>query len=378
MGDNRIAINCWLLRNRQLDGIGNYTVQTLGEMIRHHPEQQFDILVDKKFENKYFNFPNVKLHYFFPPYRHPLLYVLYLEILLPLYLKKIKPALILSMDGFLSLASSYPQVPVIYDLNFEHYPENLPWRNRVYYRFFFPKFVRKAVHIVTISNYSKEDIIKTYQAPAEKIDNISAGISSYFFPCTEDEKAQIKNKFTNGYEYFFFAGTMHPRKNIPGLIKAFTQFKEKNKNNMKLVLAGHIMWDDNTIKNLLDNNPFKNDIILTGRVSDEELRLLLGSAWCLAFVPMFEGFGLPIVEAWRCGVPVICSNVTSMPEVAGDAAITVDPFNAEDIAEAMQQMTNPSVHEKYILLGQKRKDFFSWERTANHFWESIKTFPDKK
>ena len=122
MNERRIAVNCWLLRNRQLDGIGNYTIQTLAEMIKHHPEQQFDILVDKKFENKYFNFSNVKLHYIFPPYRHPLLYIFYLEIVLPFYLKKIKPSLVLSMDGFLSLMSSYPQVPVIYDLNFEHYP----------------------------------------------------------------------------------------------------------------------------------------------------------------------------------------------------------------------------------------------------------------
>ena len=137
------------------------------------------------------------------------------------------------------------------------------------------------------------------------------------------------------------------------------------------------MWDDNSIKNLLDNNPYKNDIVLTGRVSDEDLRLLLGSAWCLAFVPMFEGFGLPIVEAWKCGTPVICSNVTSMPEVAGDAAITVSPFDADEIAAAMEKMLNPQLREQYVLLGQKRKDFFSWQRTAKLFWSSLENIFSK-
>jgi glycosyltransferase involved in cell wall biosynthesis len=97
----------------------------------------------------------------------------------------------------------------------------------------------------------------------------------------------------------------------------------------------------------------------------------LGSAWALVFVPVFEGFGLPIVEAWQCGAPVICSNVTSIPEVAGDAAIVVDPFNIKDIASAMQQMMESNVRDQYIIAGQKRKELFSWARTANLFWDSL-------
>jgi glycosyltransferase involved in cell wall biosynthesis len=335
--NTKIVFNCWLLRNRQLDGIGNFTVQVLQTMIQNHPGQQFDLLVDKKFVNDYFDYPNVKLHRIFPALRHPLLYIFFLEVRLPLYLKKIKPALVVSMDGFLSLSIKIKQLPVIYDLNFEHYPENLPWRNRVYYQYFFPKFVRVAKQIITISEYSKTDIVKTYNAPVNKIDNVYCGISSYFFPCTEIERNQTKEKYAFGKEYFFFAGTMHPRKNILSLIKAFIEFKNNTASDFKLVLAGHIMWDDNSIKKIAENSSFKKDIILPGRVSNEQLRLLLGSAWSLVFVPVFEGFGLPVVEAWQCGTAVICSNVTSIPEVAGDAAIVVDPFNIEEIAAAMQK-----------------------------------------
>jgi glycosyltransferase involved in cell wall biosynthesis len=367
----KIVFNCWLLRNRQLDGIGNFTVQVLKRMIANHPEQQFDILVDRKFVNEYFDFPNVVLHPIFPALRHPLLYIFFLEVWLPLYLLKIKPALIISMDGFLSLSSNTNQLSVIYDLNFEHYPENLPWRNRIYYRSLFPRFARKAKRIITISEYSKMDIVKTYRIAENKIDNVSCGISSYFSPSTETEKIQTKEKYTVGSEYFFFAGTMLPRKNIIRLIQAFDVFKKSNKSDIKLVLAGNIMWDDSSIKTVLENSSVKNDVILVGRVSNEEMRLLMGTAWCLVFVPVFEGFGLPVIEAWQCRIPVICSKATSIPEVAGGAAIVVDPFNIDEIANAMQTIMNDEIHDHYVHLGQKRKDLFSWSRTAMLFWDSI-------
>lgn len=367
----KIVFNCWLLRNRQLDGIGNFTVQVLQRIIKNHPEQHFDILVDKKFENFYFDYPNVSLHRIFPALRHPLLYILFLEIRLPLFLKKLKPDLVVAMDGFLSLASKSNQLPVVYDLNFEHYPENLPWRNRVYYRFFFPRFVRKSSRVITISEYSKDDIIKTYHYPAEKIDNVYCGISEYFYPCSDDEKRNTMKQYAGGNEYYFFAGTMHPRKNIVRLIEAFIAFKQKNSNKVKLVLAGHIMWDDASIRKVIEGSNIKDDVVLAGRVSNETLRLLLGSARALVFVPVFEGFGLPVVEAWQCGAPVICSNVTSLPEVAGDAAIVVDPFNVEQIAGAMQTMMDDSVQQHYIEAGNKRKQLFSWKETAGLFWEAM-------
>ena len=368
----KIVFNCWLLRNRHLDGIGNFTVQVLKKMIEDHPEHQFDLLVDKKFVNEYFNYTNVVLHRIFPAFRHPILYVFFLEVWLPLFLLKIKPDLIVSMDGFLSLSSRTKQLPVIYDLNFEHYPENLPWRNRVYYRSFFPRFARKARHIVTISEYSKMDIVKTYNVDEHKIDNVSCGISDYFFPCTEAEKIEIKQKYAGGSEYFFFVGTMHPRKNILRLIQAFDAFKTSNKNTLKLVLAGNIMWDDNSIKTVVENSFVKNDIVLAGRVNNEELRLLTGSSWCLVFVPIFEGFGLPPVEAMQCEVPVIASNITSIPEIVGDAALLVNPYNIEEIKDAMVTIyNNHSLREMLIQKGNIRKQQFTWANTAKAFWDSI-------
>jgi glycosyltransferase involved in cell wall biosynthesis len=167
---------------------------------------------------------------------------------------------------------------------------------------------------------------------------------------------------------------MHPRKNILRLLQAFELFKKQGSSLHKLVLAGNILWDDSDIKAILDGMTFRKDVVFPGRVSDADLKLLLGSAQALSFVPIFEGFGLPIVEAFQAGVPVICSNVTSMPEVAGDAALQVDPFNIQEIADAFQKLSSSqSLREELIAKGFIQKNKFTWQRTANLFYESMKT-----
>jgi len=138
--------------------------------------------------------------------------------------------------------------------------------------------------------------------------------------------------------YFFFVGSMHPRKNIGRLIEAFTLFKKNSRSDTKLLLAGSILWQKSAIEEAYSGSVYKDDIIFTGRLSDADLQQVLGAAMALSFVPVFEGFGLPIVEAMQCGVPVICSNVTSMPEVAGDATLLGDSYNKGDIASGMMKI----------------------------------------
>jgi glycosyltransferase involved in cell wall biosynthesis len=289
------------------------------------------------------------------------------------FLKKQRPDLFLSMEGFLSLGSHIPQLPVIYDLNFEHYPKDHTFKNRIYYRTFFTKFAQKAARIATISEYSKQDIVKWYSVSEDKIDNVSCGIKQKFSPLKPDEIIQTRQQYTNGLPYFFFIGSMHPRKNIVRLLRAFSMFKVKTQSNLKLVLSGHILWDDASIHSALEKLNLKEDVIFTGRVTDESLRLLLGAAFALSFVPTFEGFGLPIVEAFEAGVPVICSNTTSMPEVAGDAALLVDPFNEQEIAEAMERMcVDADLRLRLVEKGNVQKQQFTWERTADLLFESVR------
>ena len=369
----KVAVNCWILRKKEVDGIGNFIIETLRPLISDHPEIEFMLLCDKNFKENYFDFPNVTKHYIFPALRHPVLYVVYMELILGMFLRRNKPDLFLGMDGFLCLNSSVKQLPVIYDLNFEHYPKDLPFRNSFYYRTFFKRFAKKAGRIATISEYSKQDIVNFYDINPAIIDNVSCGVKEVFQPLDEHTKIAVRDKYSNGENYFFFVGSMHPRKNILRLLQAFELFKQGDSNSHKLILAGNILWDDTDIKAVLDGMQYKNDVTFPGRVSDGELKLLLGSAQILTFVPIFEGFGLPIVEAFQAGVPVICSNVTSMPEVAGNAALQVDPFNIQEIADAMRTLSlNEIIREDLITKGFNQKNKFTWQHTAALLYESMK------
>jgi len=367
-----IAINCWVLRNKKLDGIGYFTVNTITNLIRGHPEVHFQILCDKNFTETFFDFENVTKHYLFPALRHPLLYVWYMEIIVARFLKKQKPDIFISADGFLSLASKCKQMPIVYDINFAHQPEDLKFKNRLYYNFFFGKFTRKATRIATISEYSKKDISEFYKIDPGKIDNVGCGINSNFSPLNKDEVTETRKRWSDEKPYFFFVGSMHPRKNIRRLIEAFTLFKANTGSDFKLLLAGSILWRKSEIAASFENSFCKSDIVFTGRLPDDNLRKLMGGACALTFVPTFEGFGLPIVEAMQCGVPVMCSNVTSMPEVAGNAALLVDPFNVESIAKGMEKLfADSELRRRLIELGHIQKQKFSWDRTARLLWESI-------
>lgn len=369
----KIAINCWVLRNKQLDGIGFFTVNTLGRMIASHPETEFLIMADKNFTESYFDFPNVTIHRVFPPYRHPALYLLYMETVVPMFLKKHKPDLFVSAEGFLSLISSCKQLPVIYDLNFEHFPENLAWKNRVYFRTFFRRFARKAARIATISEYSRNDIVNLYQVPADRIDNVSCGINSSFSPLSLEQKKTARDKFAQGNDYFFFVGSMHPRKNVHRLIKAFEKFKSDTGAQTRLVIAGAMLWSKSEITDTYEQSRFREDIVFTGRLSDSDLALALGGAYALTFVPVFEGFGLPIVEAFQAEVPVLAANVTSLPEVAGEAAVYADPFDIDSIATGMEILykNENGLISQLIEKGKVQRTKFSWENTAKLMWDCI-------
>lgn len=369
----KIAINCWVLRNKQLDGIGYFTINTFQRIINSHPEVTFLLLCDKNYNETYFSGSNVEIKKIFPPFRHPLLYIFYLEFVLPFYFKKIKPDLFVSAEGFLSLTSKCRQLPIIYDLNFEHFPENLSLKNRIYYRFFFKRFAKKATRIATISEYSKKDIVDLYKIDQQKIDNVSCGINSNFYKLSDSRKNEAKSKYANGKPYFFFIGSVHPRKNVLRLLLAFNQFKKKTGSEFKLVIGGAIRWSKSALLEAYESSEYKNDIIFAGRLSDEELKQALGGAFALTFVPVFEGFGLPIVEAFSAEVPVMTSNVTSLPEVAGDAAIYVDPFNTDSICDGLELLYNnqENLCHNLVVKGNEQMKKFSWDRTADLLWNSI-------
>jgi len=261
---------------------------------------------------------------------------------------------------------------VIHDLNFEHNPQDLPWSVRSYYRNFFPKFAQKAHRIATVSEYSKYDLVSLYGIDENKIDVVYNGANSTYVPLTDIEKTIARDKYTFGKPYFVFVGALHPRKNIGNLFMAFDRFKQMHSSDFKLVIVGEKKWWTSAMEHAYNNMQHKEDVIFTGRLYNKDLHQVIGASAALTYVSIFEGFGIPILEAFYCDVPVITSNVTSMPEVSGDAALLVDPYSIDSIAQAMTRIAvDETCSEELILKGRERKKDFSWQKTASLLWDSI-------
>jgi glycosyltransferase involved in cell wall biosynthesis len=368
----RIAVNTRLLQKGKLEGIGWFTFETLGRMTRNHPEHEFIFIFDRPYNPDYIFAKNVTPVVIGPQARHPLLFYIWFDFRIPKILKKFKADLFLSPDGYLSLRTKVPQLAVIHDINFVHRPDDLPWLIAKYYNYFFPRFARIAKRIATVSFYSKEDISRSFKIDYDKIDVVYDGINQIFEPVAQDEKGKIRKKFTGGSAYFLFVGALHPRKNISGLLLAFDTFKMETNNNIKLMIVGGEMHKTGDIFETYENMRFKNDVIFTGRVSTTELHDIFGAAMALAFVPFFEGFGIPVVEAMSAGVPVICSNTTSLPEVGGNAVLYADPMKIDQIADAMIKLAgDEELRKTLIKKGFEQKKKFSWDETARLLWASV-------
>lgn len=367
-----IVVNTRLLLKNKLEGIGWFSYETLKRITTSHPEDHFIFLFDRDFDEDFIFSDNITPIILPPQARHPFLFYWWLEFSVADFLNKYNADVFISPDGYLSLNAKVRQLAVIHDLNFEHYPNDLPFLVRKYYKHFFPKFAHKATRITTVSEFSKNDIIKQYQIDPAKIDVVYNGCNDLFKPINEIQQKETKQKFSCNCEYFLFIGALHPRKNISRLFEAFDKFKSSRSCNVKMLIVGEKYYWTNEIKRTYINMKHREDVIFTGRLCPEDLKNVLGAALAMTYVPYFEGFGIPILEAMNCDIPVITSNVTSMPEIAKDAALLVDPFSIDAIANAMLTLYNDSTaRNDLIIKGRARKLDFSWSKTSDALWESI-------
>ena len=367
-----IAVNTRLLIRNKLEGIGWFTCESLKRITTRHPEHRFYFIFDRPFDEEFLFSDNVIPIVQSPPARHPLLFLIWFEGMLPGLLERLKPDLFLSPDGFLSLRSNIRSMAVLHDLNFEHYPEDLPYWVRKYYLHYFPRFAQKAVRIATVSEYSREDIHLQYQVARDRIDVVYNGANELFGPLTEEGKARVRQEFTGGSPYFVFVGALHPRKNLANLFRAFDLFRRSCDSGVKLLIVGAKKWWTRSIEEAYRAMEHRDDVIFSGRIEADRLGWILSSSIALTYVSYFEGFGIPIAEAFRCETAVITSNVTSMPEVAGDAAVITDPFDPVSIANAMIRLyKDESYRSELIRRGIARKETFTWDKTADLLWQSI-------
>lgn len=364
-----VVVNTRLLIHNRLDGIGRFAFETLRRITQKQEDVNFVFLFDRKIHEEFVFSDNITPAKIFPPARRTWLFNWWLNFSVRGVLRDLNPDLFFSPDGFLPLRGHTKCLPVIHDLNFEHYPNDLPVHYSEWYRKKFPLFAQRAERIVTVSEFSKNDIHQQYGIDPQKIDVVGNAAAEGFVPLTADHSTATREKWSKGQPYFLYIGALHPRKNLERLLKAFALYKKQHGGTIKLLLTGQPFWKNEGMQQAMAELPDKDDVIFTGRVSEEDLYAITGAALALAYVPYFEGFGIPLVEAMACDVPVISSNVTAMPEVAGDAALYCDPFSVENIAGALHAVANDAaLRETLIAKGRIQREKYSWDQSADKLW----------
>jgi len=368
----KIAVNARFLLPDYLEGYGYFLFEIFKYLTSRYPEHQFIFIFDRPFDKRFIFSPNIIPVVTGPPARHPLLWKFWYDVKVPLVLRKQKADVFVSVDGLCSLRTSVPQCLVVHDLAFLHYPSHVKKSHFFYYKRYVPKFLQKAKTVATVSEFSKQDIMKTYNVDAGKIDVVYSAAKEIFRPVPQATTEEIKRKYTQDKEYFLYVGAIHPRKNIVNLLKAFSVFKRRLKSNFKLVLVGRLAWKYDSFIHSLRNYKYKDDVVMLGYINEDEIVRVMGSAYALVYPSLHEGFGVPVLEAMKCNVPVITSAHSPMQEIAGDAALYADANNPQDIGEKMMLIyKDENLRNSLVDKGRTIAANYSWQRTAELLWQSI-------
>ena len=363
----RIALNARHMLVDRLEGVGIVTDEVMGRMARSHPEDQFDYYFDRKFDQRFVHSTNVAPHTNHPVTRLPILIRYWLDHPVRKDVVKQKANVFFSPDGFIPLGMAYLR-----------YPEHLQPRIRSFYNKWMPRYLAYTDHIITVSEFSKSEIIAGYNIPADKISVVYNGITDAFKPVSEEQKKLTRDRYTKGRPYFVYLGAIHPRKNILTLVKAFEQFKSSHSSDYQLVLAGRASWHTEEVFKTIAESKWKDAIHLPGYIATADATSLVASAEAMIYPSLYEGFGLPLVEAMACSAPVICSNVSSLPEVAGNAALLFEPHDVGQLAQHMKSIAEEeSVRKELITLGHERSKYFSWDKAAAQVYEILGRFAKK-
>ncbi|PIP28170.1 MAG: glycosyl transferase family 1 [Candidatus Moranbacteria bacterium CG23_combo_of_CG06-09_8_20_14_all_35_22] len=375
----KICIDARCLMEGRMTGVEEYTRQLLSHIFLIDKKNEYvlflnswkEIKTDFRWLEKYpnvkikkFNFPNKLLNLMFWYLGWPRIDRLVGE----------SDAVFSPNIIFGNVSAKTKSVITIHDLSFFRHSEYFSPKRKWWHIFINSKKIcRRADKIIAVSQSTKNDLIDLYKINPEKITVIPSAVPDNFCIISRNDKKliEVKEKFNLPYKFILFFGTIEPRKNIAGLIKAFNLLQAQGA-EYKLVIAGEKGWMNEEIYGEIEKSPFREKIQVINSVPDEDKVFLYNLASLFVYPSFFEGFGFPPLEAMRCGVPVIASNNSSLPEVSGGGAILIDPDKPDEIFLAMKEiLENPELKENLIKKGLERSREFDWKKTAKETLEVL-------
>jgi len=368
----KIAVNARFLLASKLEGIGRFTYEIVSRMVLDHPEDEFIFFFDRPYDSQFIFAKNVTPIVLFPPTRHPVLIVLWFEWAVRRALRRCEADVFFSPDGFLSLGSKCKTVIVTHDLAYFQKNNQVSWSVQKFYEWCTPRYLKKASKVLTVSEFTKSDIVEHFPWVEDKVAIVYNSCGPIYQVLDAAAQEAVRMQYTRGKPYFCYVGAVHPRKNVHRLIAAFDVFKTVTGSDYKLVIVGNFAWKTSEAQTAYDRSPHQQDILKLGYLANSIAAKIISAAFAVTYVSLFEGFGLPIVEAMSCEVPCITSNCSSMPEVAGNAGLLVDPYSIQDIATKLIQLyQSPELYAQLVENGKRQRAKFDWNVSARQVYQHL-------
>lgn len=366
-----IAINAQLLssaQNYRSAGVSNYSrhlLEHLGQSVQnggtHH---RFTAFVN----TREFQAVGIDVQMTAAGLAHPLARIPWEQSIFPTQLRRIGADLMHGLVNVLPLATNAPGVVTVHDLSFIRTPDKLPTAKRWYLAALCRASVKRARHIIAVSRQTADDLIHFFGTAANKITVIHNGVDAAFTPASSEHCAQFRRQRGLPERYLLYLGTLEPRKNLSCLLQAYARWLNQRPHEhtgVKLILAGAKGWFYEEIFRQVQSLRLNNQVLFPGYIPELELPDWYRSAEAFVYPSLFEGFGLPLLEAMACGTPVLCSQASSLLEVVGDSALTFSPDSEDDLLVKLRRLlADPHLQEELRYTGLLRAQGFSWQRTA--------------
>ncbi|MCW3092092.1 MAG: glycosyltransferase family 4 protein [Ferruginibacter sp.] len=369
-----IVINCThFIHSAGNDFFNAYLLQTAAAK----PEHQFIFITPVAISSQSINSANIINIVSFPKANNPLLWKLWLDYQLPSIARKHKAEMIVHTGGVCSLRSAIPQWLFTSDLSFLHFPAFFSKKQLYFLKKNTPAFLSKANHIVTASAFLEKEISDQYPKVANKITAVQLSINNVYQPMGWKEKELIKERYTQGKEYFLFSGEIHSRNNLVNLLKAFSFFKKRQKSNMQLIITGKTIPGNDRFIETFKTYKYRDAVKLLMDLPGKDIPEITAAAYAFVYPSLYEGTAIFPLQAMQCEVPVITTNTGAIKEAIGDAALYADPLIFEDIADKMMLVfKDENLRADLINRGRKGIAAARKETTIEEaFWKCIENPP---